>query len=101
MAKKSMIYRDIKRSKIVKKYREKRLALKKQIMDLSLSFEKRQEAVLALQKLPRNASPIRVRNRCALSGRPHGYYSKFGLAKTKLRERAVTAQIPGLTKSSW
>ena len=97
MAKKSMIYRDIKRSKIVKKYREKRLALKKQIMDLSLSFEKRQEAVLALQ----NASPIRVRNRCALSGRPHGYYSKFGLAKTKLRERAVTAQIPGLTKSSW
>ena len=96
-----MIYRDIKRAKIVEKYKERRLELKKQTRNIHFSYDERQKAVMELQKLPRNASPIRVRNRCALSGRPNGYYRKFGLSKTKLRERAVSAQIPGLTKSSW
>lgn len=101
MAKKCMIERQQKRRKIVDKYAERRKALKARSMDRSLGMEEREQAVVALQKLPRDASPTRLRNRCELTGRPRGYYRKFGLARNKLREAAVRGDIPGLTKASW
>ncbi len=101
MAKKSMINRDIKRTKMVAKYRTKRLGLKKIIKDMKVSDEERFQAMIKLQALPRDASPVRQRNRCGLSGRPHGFYRKFGLAKTKLRERTMNGEVPGLSKASW
>lgn len=101
MAKKSMINRNNKRIKLVAKYRTKRLALKKIIKSVSVSDEERFKAAVKLQALPRDALPVRLRSRCGLSGRPHGFYRKFGLAKTKLRERAMNGEIPGLTKASW
>lgn len=101
MAKKSMIYRDIKRAKLVAKYQELRQKLKTTIKSVSSSEEDRFNAIIKLQSLPRDSSPSRMRNRCALTGRPHGVYRKFGLARTKLRERTMNGEVPGLSKSSW
>ena len=101
MAKKSMINRDAKRAKLVEKYRTKRLELKKIIKSVSSSDEERFQATIKLQALPRDASPTRQRNRCGLTGRPHGVYRKFGLARTKLRERTMNGEVPGLSKASW
>ena len=101
MAKTSMVQRELKRVRTVKKYAEKRKALKDIINGANSSFEERMEASEKLQKLPRNASPSRLRNRCALTGRPHGYYRKFGLGRNKLRELAMRGDIPGLVKASW
>ena len=101
MAKQSMIQRDLKRTKIVEKYAVKRAAIKAIIENPKTSFEEMMEAQLKLQKLPRNSSPSRQRNRCQLTGRPRGYYRKFGLSKTQLREAAMRGDIPGLKKASW
>lgn len=101
MAKTSMIERELKRTKTVKKYEKKRAALKATIKDANASFEEREEATHKLQALPRNSSPVRQRNRCNLTGRPHGYYRKFGLSRNKLREAAMRGDIPGLVKASW
>jgi small subunit ribosomal protein S14 len=101
MAKQSMIQRELKRAKTVKKYAAKRAALKAIASDVNKSEEERYEARLKLQALPRNASPSRQRNRCRITGRPHGYYRKFGLSRNKLREHAMAGDIPGLVKASW
>lgn len=101
MAKLSMINRDLKRAAMVKKYAEKRQALKEAIVNLNLSDEERAEAQAKFQALPRNASPCRVKNRCRVTGRTHGYYRKFGLGRNKLREYAMWGLIPGLAKASW
>jgi len=101
MAKKSMVERDLRRKKIVAKYAEKRAALKIIIADPNTSFEEMMAAQEALQKLPRDSSPVRMRNRCQISGRPRGYYKKFGLSKLQLREAAMRGDIPGLKKASW
>jgi small subunit ribosomal protein S14 len=101
MAKKSMIERELKREKLVKRYAAKRVALKKIVRDLNSSDEDRLTAQVKLNALPRDSSPSRQRNRCAITGRPHGYYRKFGLARNKLREAAMNGEIPGLTKASW
>ena len=101
MAKTSMIQREIKRAKTVKKYAAKRAALKAILADVNKSDEERYEAQLKLQGLPRNATPCRQRNRCRLTGRPHGYYRKFGLSRNKLREHAMAGDVPGLVKASW
>src|SRR5690606_23446655 len=101
MAKKSMIERELKRAKLVKRYAKKRAALKATIRDLTVSDEERVLAQEKLNALPRDASPVRQRNRCAITGRPHGYYRKFGLSRNKLREGAMRGEIPGLTKASW
>ncbi len=101
MAKVSMINREKKRMRMVKKYAARRAELKARIIDPNLSEEERHAAKVALNKLPRNSSPSRVRNRCALTGRPQGYYRKFGLSRNKLREAAMRGDIPGLVKASW
>ncbi len=101
MAKLSMIARETKRAKTAKKYAAKRAELKKIINDRSASYEQVEAALVALQKLPRDASPMRQRNRCRITGRPHGYYRKFGLGRNKLREAAMRGDIPGLVKASW
>ncbi len=101
MAKRCMVNRDIKREKLVKKYAAKRAELKKQMLDMSLSFDQRQEAAKKFHALPRNSSPVRMRNRCNITGRPHGYYRKFGLSRNKLREHAMKGDIPGLVMASW
>ncbi|TDQ36340.1 30S ribosomal protein S14 [Thiopseudomonas denitrificans] len=101
MAKKSMINRELKRQQTVAKFAEKRAALKAVIANPNSSPEERWEAQIALQKQPRNASAARLRNRCRVTGRPHGVYRKFGLGRNKLREAAMRGDIPGLVKSSW
>jgi small subunit ribosomal protein S14 len=101
MAKTSVVERQKKREQLVSKYAARRSQLKKIIKDAHASVEERQAAVQALAKMPRDASPIRMRNRCQMTGRPHGYYRKFGLARTKLREAAMRGDIPGLVKASW
>jgi len=101
MAKTSMVEREIRREKLVAKYAEKRAELKAIIKNPESSREERMQAQERLQKLPRNASPVRQRNRCALSGRPRGYYRKFGLARNMLRKAAMRGDVPGLKKSSW
>jgi small subunit ribosomal protein S14 len=101
MAKKSIINRELKRTRTVAKYAAKRAELKAQLKDENLSDEDRAEAQRKFQSLPRNASPCRQRNRCRETGRPHGYYRKFGLSRTKLREAAMRGDIPGLVKASW
>lgn len=101
MAKKSMVAREVKRAKTVARYAAKRAALKAKIGNPNVSEEERYEAQLKLQALPRDASPTRLRNRCGISGRPHGYYRKFGLARNKLREATMRGEIPGLSKASW
>jgi len=101
VAKLSMINRDVKRTKTVEKFAAKRAALKAIIDDQSKSDEERYEARLKIQALPRNASPTRQRNRCAITGRSRGVYRKFGLGRMKLRELAMKGEIPGMTKASW
>ncbi|HHI94210.1 MAG TPA: 30S ribosomal protein S14 [Gammaproteobacteria bacterium] len=101
MAKQSIINRELKRARTVAKYAVKRAELKAQLKDPNLSAEEKEEARRKFQSLPRNASPCRQRNRCRETGRPHGYYRKFGLSRTKLREAAMRGDIPGLVKASW
>jgi small subunit ribosomal protein S14 len=101
MAKKSMVAREDKRARTVAKYASKRAKLKEIIGDVSADDDARWEAQVALQKLPRNANPVRQRRRCQITGRPHGVYRKFGLCRNKLREAAMRGDVPGLVKSSW
>ncbi len=101
MAKKSMIERELKRTKLVKRYAVKRAALKEIIRNVNSSDEDRLAAQVRLNALPRDSSPSRQRARCAITGRPHGVYRKFGLGRNKLREAAMRGEIPGLTKASW
>jgi small subunit ribosomal protein S14 len=101
MAKTSMIEREKRRAKVVKKYAAKRALLKEQIRDPKGSQEDRMAAIEALQKQPRDASPARKRNRCAITGRSRGNYSKFGLGRVKLREATMRGDVPGLRKASW
>lgn len=101
MAKLSMKEREKKRQETVAKFAKKRAELKAVIANVNTSEEERWNAQLQLQKLPRNASPTRLRNRCGLTGRPHGFYRKFGLGRNKLREAAMRGDVPGLVKASW
>lgn len=101
MAKKSMIAREVKRKKLCERYAKKRAELKAVISGIGSSDEQREAAVIALQKLPRDSSDSRLRNRCELTGRPHGYYRKFGLGRNKLRECVMRGDVPGVVKASW
>ena len=101
MAKTALINRNEKRRKVVKKLAAKRAELLAIANNPKVSQEDRYEARLKLQKLPRDASPVRLRNRCALTGRPRGTFRKFGLARNKLREIAMRGEIPGVIKASW
>lgn len=101
MAKKSMIERDKRRRALVAKYAVKRAELRDMVKNRKLSEESRYEAMLVLQKLPRDSSQVRVRNRCQLTGRPRGYYRKFGLSRSKLREVMMRGEAPGVVKASW
>ncbi len=101
MAKVSMIEREKKRGKLVKKYASKRATLKAIACDKNINMEERFSAQMDLAKLPRNSSKVRLRNRCMLTGRPRGYHRKFGLSRNMLRELSSTGMIPGVVKSSW
>ena len=101
MAKSCMVNREIKRMRMVNKFSSKRTELKAIVKNTSLSDDERRDAREKLNKLPRDANPIRMRNRCAITGRAHGYYRKFGLSRNKLREAAMRGEIPGLVKASW
>ena len=101
MAKKSMLARDAKRQKTVQRFAAKRAELKKIIKSVSASDEERMEAISKLKKLPRDASPTRMRLRCSITGRPNGTYRKFGLGRNKLREQTMEGNIPGVRKASW
>jgi len=101
MAKSSMIAREDRRAKAVKRYAAKRAELKAIIKSTTASYDERYQAQMKLQELPRDASPTRGRNRCRVTGRPHGYYRKFGLCRNKLREAAMRGDVPGLVKASW
>lgn len=96
-----MIARDVKRKELVVKYRARREALKAVIADPTTDYDRRFEAQMKLQKLPRDSSPSRMRNRCNISGRPHGFFRKFGLSRNKLREAMMQGFVPGLVKASW
>lgn len=101
MAKTCMINRELKRVKLVKKYATKRTALKDVVLSVTASYEEKIAAIAALNDLPRNSSPVRVRNRCEDSGRSRGVYRKFKLSRTKLREATMRGDVPGLRKASW
>jgi small subunit ribosomal protein S14 len=101
MAKLSLINREKKRRETVKKFAARRAELIAIIENVKVSDEERDQARSRLQKLPRNASPVRLRNRCTLTGRPRGTFRKFGLARNKLRDIAMRGEIPGVTKASW
>ncbi|XBC41712.1 MAG: 30S ribosomal protein S14 [Buchnera aphidicola (Kaburagia rhusicola rhusicola)] len=101
MAKQSMKAREVKRIKLANKFFLKRSRLKAIISDITISKEKRWNAVLKLQEFPRDSSPIRQRNRCRQTGRPHAFLRKFGLSRIKVREAAMKGEIPGLKKASW
>jgi small subunit ribosomal protein S14 len=101
MAKKSMIERQTRREKIVKRYAAKRAEYRRVIKDMQATDDEKRVAQERLQALPRDASPVRLRNRCSITGRPHGYYRKFGLGRNKLREATMRGDIPGLSKASW
>ena len=101
MAKTSMVNRERRRERLAKRYAAKRAELKAIIAKPNVSFEVQQDAIFQLQKLPRDSSLSRQRNRCAISGRPRGFYRKFGLGRNKLREAAMRGDIPGLSKASW
>ena len=101
MAKTSMVNRDIKRKKLVAKHAAKRAELKKIIVSTTASYEEKMEASVKLQKLPRDSSESRQRNRCAMTGRPRGVYSKFGLGRNMLRAATMRGDVPGLRKASW
>ena len=96
-----MIQRELKRAKLVARYEHKRKELKAIVRNINSSDEERAAAQAKLNKMPRDASPTRQRNRCSITGRPHGVYRKFGLGRNKLRESAMKGEIPGLTKASW
>ena len=101
MAKKSMIAREVKRQKLVEKNLAKREALKAIILSHTASDDDKIVAETKLQKMPRDSSPSRLRTRCRLTGRPHGYYRKFGVGRNKLREAVMRGDVPGVTKASW
>ena len=101
MAKRSMVQRELKRSRLVAKYSDKRSELKAIIRNLDSDYEEKMAAVEKLQKLPRDSSAVRKQNRCRITGRPHGVYRKFGLCRNKIREAAMRGDIPGLVKASW
>ena len=96
-----MIARENKRTKLVGKFEAKRKSLKEIIRDPNASVEEKESAHIQMQKLPRDSSPSRGRNRCNLTGRPHGVYRKFGLSRNKLREATMRGDVPGLSKASW
>ncbi len=101
MAKLSVINREARRVRLVAKYAARRAELKKILNDPQADYEEKYAARARLNSLPRNSSPVRLRNRCRLTGRPHGYYRKFGLGRNKLREAAMQGDVPGLVKASW
>jgi len=101
VAKKSIVNRNLKRIKLVAKYAEKRAEIIANLKDPKLDFEEKSRARNLLQKLPRNSSPVRLRQRCSLTGRPRGVFKKFGLGRIKLREIAMRGEVPGLIKASW
>ena len=101
MAKKSMIAREAKRTRTVARFAAKRAAIKAVLTDANATDDEKWDAQIKLQKLPRDASPVRQRRRCQITGRPHGVYRKFGLYRNKLREAAMRGDVPGLVKSSW
>jgi small subunit ribosomal protein S14 len=101
MAKTCMTERELKRRETVKKFAAKRAALEAIINDEKATPEERRDARLKFQALPRNSSPVRLRNRCALTGRPRGVFSKFGIGRSKLRDLMMSGQVPGVTKASW
>ena len=101
MAKISVIEREKKRERMVARYAVKRAELKRKLKDPNIDDEEKEEVRKKFNALPRNASPCRLRNRCRITGRPHGYYRKFGLSRTKLREAAMRGDVPGLVKASW
>ena len=101
MATKAKIAKNEQRRKIVERYREQREEFKQVVRDPDLDPDQKQEALLALSRLPRDASPTRFRNRCALTGRPRGYYRKFGLSRIAFRNLALRGELPGVVKSSW
>ncbi|MBL8259974.1 MAG: 30S ribosomal protein S14 [Candidatus Competibacteraceae bacterium] len=101
MAKQSMINREAKRARAVERHAAKRAALRETLRDPATDEQQRREARRQLQALPRDASPVRLHNRCRLTGRPHGFYRKFGLGRNKLREAAMRGDVPGLHKASW
>ena len=101
MAKTSMVMREKKRARLVAKYAGKRASLKAIIVSTKASDEEKWNAQVALQKLPRDASPVRLRNRCQITGRPRGVFRKFGLGRLKLRDLVMKGEVPGMTKASW
>ena len=101
MAKLALINREAKRRKMVEKYKAKRAALEAIVSDESRSEDERFEARLKIQALPRNSSPVRLRNRCQLTGRPRGVFRKLGLGRSKLRDFVMRGEVPGMTKASW
>ncbi|MBN8727641.1 MAG: 30S ribosomal protein S14 [Xanthomonadales bacterium] len=101
MAKTSMVNREVKRTKLVKRYAATRAELKKIVSSADASYDDKMAAMVKLQKLPRDSSPARQRNRCAMTGRPRGVYQKFGLGRNKLREATMRGDVPGLRKASW
>tara|TARA_B100001750_G_C15488214_1_gene589577 strand:+ start:356 stop:661 length:306 start_codon:yes stop_codon:yes gene_type:complete len=101
MAKKSMIVKNLRRRQISERYKLKRLELKKVLKDPSVSQEEKSMARIKLEKMPRDANPNRIRNRCVVTGRPRAYYRKFGLSRITFREMALKGEIPGITKASW
>lgn len=101
MAKQSMKAREVKRAKLVVKFAEQRATLKATLNDINATDEDRWSAMLKLQTLPRDSSPVRKRNRCSVTGRPHGFLRKFGMSRIKVREHMMRGEIPGLKKASW
>ena len=101
MTRKALVERELKRVKTVERFAKKRRTLKNILSDPNKTAEEKRAARMKLQKLPRNSSPVRLRNRCAVTGRPKGFYRKFGLGRTTLREQAMEGNIPGLHKASW
>ena len=101
MAKTCMTEREVKRRATVSKFAVKRAALQAAMNDATATHESRSEARRKFQALPRNSSPVRLRNRCALTGRPRGVFSKFGIGRSKLRDLMMSGQVPGVTKASW
>ena len=101
MAKLSVVNREAKRRKLIAKYAARRRTLKDTIRNPETTYEEREDAQKRLNALPRNSCPVRIQNRCRLTGRPHAYYRKFGLGRNKLREAAMSGDVPGLVKASW
>ena len=101
MAKQSMKAREVKRAKLVVKFAEQRAILKTTLNDINATDEDRWSAMLKLQTLPRDSSPVRKRNRCSVTGRPHGFLRKFGMSRIKVREHMMRGEIPGRKKASW